>query len=664
LRTCLAADPCDYEAINALAELPNVEESEIIDVLMSAFELEQEAELVKTLGTTLAARLLLLGRWHTARETVDRVLALDPNLLPALMLLAETHERRKSWGLAAEALDRIGDHSDASARIRLEALRRLTTIQVLHLQSHEEARGTAERIAALPLHDELTLRAKLEIDILLDNDEAAAKTLGELTGDLTGGDPAPVDDLLRLASLQDDSLNDPFQSVATLTRIAGSVGHTVAVPALRSLGERTKNWEGVREALEDALENELDAPWECALRRRLAQVLREHLGRSIDALLHEKHILELDPSAGPTAERAAQSVTSREPADAIAHHRRTVIETPGSTESYRALRNLFLAEDDRDAAFCAEAVLVGLGAANDEEEYFYRQRRAKHVGSVSGSLSPVELAMLFPERDEFIVRVFKTIDSLIPRMFPFDMAGYGIKKGASSDIQPAVMSVVTQIATLFSLSAPRAAVVSRRLGPCVELDDEHALLLLPRTIEEAPPREQQFVCGALLARPAFGGAATDPRRLAAFTDAQLEQLLVVALAIGDEENAPDDETAVYLDMRQRLSGALGHISLRRLESLAAEAPEAAMSEDRGVELRRAMNRASARAAVLCTGDPAVAITCAVSYAGMFEAGTLPERRGAGPIVDKLPKDFHCGLGFAVSETHAKLRHRLFEADDG
>ncbi len=663
LRSALDIDPCDYRAINALVEIPGVSESEAIDMLMRAFELERDPQLVRILGTTLAARLLLLGRWHTARETIDRVLAIHPDSLPALMLLAETHERRKSWELAAAALESIGIHEEATARVKLEALRRLATIQVLHLQRSEEARATAQRVAELPINDELALRAKLEIDLLLKNDAGAAQTLASLTDEAPASGPTGADDLLRLALLHDESLGDPSRAIATLTRVAEVAGHKVAVPALRVLGERGESWEKVCEALEHALETELDHPWECAIRRRLAQILREHLDRAPDALVQERRILELDPSDGPTAERMAQSVVSHEPEDAVADHRRIVMETPEAIASYRDLRNLFLAADDRDAAFCAEAVLVGLGAANEEEEYFYRQRCAKHAGRVAGSLSPVELALLFPERDGFFVRLFRMVDSLIPRMFPLDMDGYGILDDSPSPSEQALVREATVTASLFSSSNVQVSLVSPRLGPCVELDGDSVRLLMPRDLQDAPPREQRFVCGALLGRSAFGGVATDPRRLSAFTDGQLEQLFVAALAIGNEQREPETVTAVYLDMQHRLSGALGHISLRRFEALGAEAPEDLVCEGQGAALRGGTTRAASHAAVLCTGDPAVAIKSAITYAGMFESADLPERRGSAPIIDKLPIDFRCGLGFAVSETHAKLRHRLFESTE-
>src|SRR5690606_14783643 len=71
----------------------------------------------------------------------------------------------------------------------------------------------------------------------------------------------------------------------------------------------------------------------------------------------------------------------------------------------------------------------------------------------------------------------------------------------------------------------------------------------------------------------------------------------------------------------------------------------------GPRVRSAMNRASARAAMLCAGDPAVAIATAVTYAGLFESAAESERRGGGRIMDKLPESFRSALAFAVSDTH-------------
>ncbi len=397
------------------------------------------------------------------------------------------------------------------------------------------------------------------------------------------------------------------------------------------------------------------------MRRRLAQVLRERLGRPKEAVVHEKRILELDPSDGPTVERVAHSIGSSDPDDAIAYHRRLVVESPDQVESYRALRSLFLANDDRDAAFCAEAVLVGLGAATEEEDYFYRQRRATHGGRIVGTLSRLELTLLCPEREDFVVRVFRTIDALVPRMFPVDIEGYGID---ADEREEGPLSTVTEESrALFGVGQAHSYLVSPRLGPAVEIEDEEVYLLLPRTLSNAPSREQHFVTAALLSRAALGGVATDPRRLTAFTDSQLEHLVIAALALGDAGNAPDVETAVYLDMRMRLQACLGHLSLSRLEALATEG-HGPLGPRTGANLRGAMNRAAGRAAMLCTGDPALAIACGRLHRGMFcAAEDDPAHVGGGDVLDALPADFRHALAFAVSDTHIKLRQRLLEAHD-
>jgi hypothetical protein len=107
---------------------------------------------------------------------------------------------------------------------------------------------------------------------------------------------------------------------------------------------------------------------------------------------------------------------------------------------------------------------------------------------------------------------------------------------------------------------------------------------------------------------------------------------------------------------------LGHLSLGRLEALATEGHDL-VAAGTGTELRHAMNRAAARAAMLCAGDPAVAIASGRLHRGMFcgaEADPFDVR--GHNVLDALPTDFRHALGFAVSETHAKLRQRLLEVD--
>ena len=663
LRAALASDACDYEAIKALAELPNVAESELIDALMRAFELEQSPDTLRDLGNALAARLLSIGRLHTARETVDRVLAGAPDNLSAQMLLAEIHERRKSWKLAAAALERIASHDEASDNVKLEALRRLANIQVLHLRSPAQAKEVADLVAKLAPQDEVAQRVKLEVQVLAGEHEAAVATLTTITERDDVTPLARADDLLRLASLLDNKMNDPAAAIAALGKITGRHERASAVKRLLELGEKSGRWDLACLALEKSLndEDEMDAGWECAIRRRLSQILRERLGRPDEAFRHEERIVELDPNDVATLERVIAGMTDTDPDRAIAYHRRLVDAAPERIGSYRALRNLFVDKGDIDGAFCAEAVLVGLGVATEEETYFYKGRRAARGARIAGTLSPVELALLCPERDHHALALFATIDALVPKMFKLDATGYGTDAGSTRS--SGLTSVANQISHLLGAGNVSVQLVSPKLGPTVERDQD-AIMMLPRGIEDGTPREQRFVCGALLARVALHGIAADPLRLNAFTDNQLNQLIKAALAIAAPDRGVEEPSgAVYADLKMKLDEALGEAARERLKLL-VEDSAAALSHVDGAELRGTLSRAAARAAMLCSADPAEAIKNATLYARMF--GEDPRHTRPGGIredpVGKLPAHFHCALSFAVSEAHAKMRSRLLQED--
>jgi hypothetical protein len=323
-----------------------------------------------------------------------------------------------------------------------------------------------------------------------------------------------------------------------------------------------------------------------------------------------------------------------DPARAIETHRRILDRAPDSWDSYRALRELFLAAGDTDGAFCAEAVLEGLGLADEEEAYFYRQRRAGLPAPTGAVLTEDERRLVCPRADDPAVVLLGAIDTALADVFPVDVDGYGIA-GDRPAIAPELQQAVERAGELFGVGALAAAMVPARLGPTVE-PGRPPLLLLPRGLDEVSRREQLYAIGALAGRIAFHGAITDPRRILPTRPQLLEYLLTAAIDIALPARAGSiTGKPVFDDIKRRLAAAL---SANAVEPIRAAA-EACTAPD-GDALQKLFDATSLRAGLVACQDPAIA------------AAAMRGPSGALPPTDALRI-----LSFTVSAGFLALRRR-------
>jgi hypothetical protein len=200
------------------------------------------------------------------------------------------------------------------------------------------------------------------------------------------------------------------------------------------------------------------------------------------------------------------------------------------------------------------------------------------------------------------------------------------------------------------MGVPRwqAVLVPARVGPTIE-PLVPPLLLLPRSLMEAPRREQQLVCAALFARAAFAGAIADPLRVNRVSATHVDHLLAAARHVVIGETSELVAGLIYEDIHARLESALDADGRAKIASIL----ESAASEQllNGAEVHAALHRASLRASVLLAQDPAVLLTSLGTWASMFDldvfGGSLLEVAADAGV-----------LSFIVSAEHAKLRRRL------
>ena len=646
----LQAHPRDYAALRALDILTFAGEPErLIDPLMRAFAAEPSGAQRSAVGTALAVRLLRANRMAPAREVLEQVLADDAAHLNALVLRAELELRGEAWAAAAPALEAVAAHADAPASLAAEALRRLARVQLENLDDIAAARATAARLAALATTDLSSLELRLVIAERADDHAEAAQLLAALIAHPHLDDDRRAQLQLQLASLQEVKLDDVAAAIQTLGEIKLPARRRDAVDRLFDLGGRTNRWDLAASALEATLDragapNAIDPSWELAIRSRLANLLEGPLARRDAAARQYERIVALDRGHVPALERLAELSAATAPDKAIEYHRALLATEPRRLTSYRALRQLFLTVGDEDAAFVTEALLEAVGVADEEEAYFYRQRRARLGGVIDGALTEDERSLLAPEAAAPAFALVHALGPSLATVFPIDMAGYGVA-GEDAAVDPALQTTARAVARLFGVEGYKLYAVPNRVGPCVEPGTPPALFV-PRNVADAIPREQQGVLGELMARVSFDALLGDPRRLSPTTPALLEQLLWAACEISVPGcESPLRGRPVYEDIKRRLDKAA---PARSEMSIAASLLLADGDAIGGEQILSAMNRVAVRAAMLTSQDPAAAITYQLAH----------RSSSGGKGLDALPPEILAVLPFVVSRGHLAIRKRL------
>ncbi len=627
----LHAHPTDPLSLAALERiLPALgEDDRLIDPLMRALFAESDPQRRAVLGSHLAVRLIVQGRWAPARDAVDQILSTDPTQVEALMLSAELHEAEADWDGALSSLETLLLHVDDDA-IRVEAIRRAVHAAV-HSGDVERAEEIARSLGAAV--DTPGLDAFIDVYSMLKQWDRVAPALRERM-DRTADPDERTAFQLRLARVQEEHLNDPKAALATLSDTQVSTEQTATVEQVLRLGERTGRWDLAAEALENALASgQLEKTFELAVRRRLAALLEGPLERPDQALAHFRRILKLDPTAS-VRERLAR--LADDPRKAIEHLRVLLSQRPDDAERYRELRLRFLDAGIEDGAFCAEAVLIGLGAANEEEEYFYRRRRARLLRQLPAEpLSSEERASLFANHP--VVQALAALSPVLGEVFPVDLAAYGLDEAVPAGKDG---DLVRAVARLFDVRL-HVLSIPGRLAPATEpglwmRGETRPAVLLPDGTGQFVRREQLFLAGVLAGRVAVHGVLFDASRIAPTTEREIAYLVDAARVVFMDAT-PRFEGAVFDDLRTRLMRANIHRDavIEALESLDTELDLSGAAQ--------LLDVAAARCGILAAVDPAIAIQGLRDHATLFARGPLDAVRA---------------IPYAVSEAHLAIRKRL------
>ena len=221
------------------------------------------------------------------------------------------------------------------------------------------------------------------------------------------------------------------------------------------------------------------------------------LNQPMEALATFKRSIQLEPRNRSALRHVADLSAQVAPEEAIAAHRTLLDMTPPAAESLHKLVSLFQSVGRPDAAYCAAAALVGVGAATPEE-------RALH-DSINAKPPPVELPQLADSGlvhapgDEGAVRDLLSAAAVeLARAMPTDMAN---GRGALVKGDNPVRRVVAAIARALGIAEPQLFVARSEPGVVMPVAGEAPGLLVGGEVPKRyTPRQQRFLYTRALAQ--------------------------------------------------------------------------------------------------------------------------------------------------------------------
>lgn len=438
----------------------------------------------------------------------------------------------------------------------------------------------------------------------------------------------------RLAGLLAERLNEPERALAL---VADQLEHLPVstlvrlAPAARALEPRqsARLYRRLLEAWPDAVEG---GPPKVQIAEWTDEYGRATLalGEKAEALAAFRRAWAMEPRNRAALEHVAELSAEHTPGEAIASYRQLLDYDPPRPELIRALVPLFQRLGRPDAAFCAAAALVGLGAAGPSEKALYEEvikapppADLPQVGDAPGLRSPGDQGAVRALLDAAAAEVSKAL--------PTELTGRGDRVKGDNPVR----RICAALSRALGMQEPALYVAKGE--PAVVLPvagDPSGLLVGTEVPRRFVPRQQRFLYGRALAALRRG---THP--LWALSAARLEQLVAELLRLC----APVGTDLGHLPpldvgLSDALGKALPEAARAKLSPLAAQAA----SEPPAWEaLRLALRETAERAGMALAGDPAAAL----GLVSLECPGGLSR-----PEVARLAR-------FAVSEEYFALRVR-------
>jgi hypothetical protein len=374
-------------------------------------------------------------------------------------------------------------------------------------------------------------------------------------------------------------------------------------------------------------------------------------GDAAGALSAYRRTAALDPRHRGALERVATLAADSAPDDALAAHRGLVELGVLDPDAMHELFRLQVTLGHNEPAFCAAAVLVGLGLARDVEKAAYEAETAKPLPGELPKLDDgaLDRAPILAEGDEGPAReLLSLVSAELSQLLPPDLTGKADRVKGDNPVRR-VCAALSR-----SLGAPEPQLFVAKAQPSVVspvTTEPPGLLVGAEVPRRFPARQQRFLYGRALAhirRGTHALATLPPLRIG-----QIVGELVRLVARGSSDTGalsalPPPDPALAARMGQVLSPV---VELREDADVQSVDPKerlgpacANLLSEPATDweaLALALRETAERAAMVICGDPAAAIAVVAEEAG----GGL-----AKPEVARLAR-------FALTEEYARLRAR-------
>ncbi len=617
-------------------------------LLRAGVAAEDESAIRYRLGVALRA----LGDQPGALESFRRVTELEPNHLPALDAVSDLLVAAGQWRAAARAKRALLDLAppDESARIMIE----LGDIHRDHLREPRQALPLYTAAIEREPGSHAALQRRLDTatalrawPVAIDSIErfAAAEEVPMRRGaylhaaaviqrdELHAGPEAA--DLFERAL--DAFFADPAAAAADLTRCMKPFA------ALDAWYTSKRDWAEQARAYRRMIKRIPPGnPVAVDLWHGLGEIYRSRLKRYQEAAAAFEVACKLDPD---NVERRAilaelyQRTSGGSPDSAAEEHHALLALDPARADSYRALREIYVAARRMDQAWCACRALVFLERATPEEAQLYQRYQSTTLAPPRAPISAdMRSRIVCPDESGTVAITLALVRGLVARARPYDL---GLRDGDVVDPRKERrkrIRMVAHLAAALGQSFPRVYDQSRRAGPlgyglCPISGSLQPVIATRRDYLGLDDKPAAFAVGRAL-------ALLDPGRVLAvmFTGDELRAILRWVL------HEPEGDAT---ELRAILDREAGNLRLDQREQLERSRKRLARA-DWQADLDRWLR------AVVTTADRTGFLLCGdLTEAARMIAQSRDTPGGLTPAARILEL-----LRFSVTDDHANIRRAL------
>lgn len=623
---------------------------------------DQAPKLVELLGRAAAsakqpARVLELhldvadihARWlddmAAAVAATRRALNIDDEHVGAISALADYLTRNDQWQEAAETLDRLVPKCTPEQAIQTHL--KLATLAEHRLGDSERAMRSLRAVLKRDEHNEVALAGLVRLERIAGRHEEALRLAKKLLGVVENRDrKAQV--LTELGELE-RARGQEAAAAAHAFSALGVLGPKAPCAKLyRELivsAPQHASWDSYTTGLMTFLESVRSSPIAAsATYRELARVyLKAHNrpDRAISILREGVEACPEDPGLSMSLVKALLKIGGDD--KALLEIRRFLKIDPWQPHSWRALADVFRKKGIAEGAAIALAPVVGMRAAQEDEERLVRGRRPRVAQAPGGILGADGLRQIVDRGalDEPAAVLVHALSDVFGKIEGFDPDRWGVSRRdriRQGDPHP-VRAFADRIGMTFGVPEYELYIVDdRELETAVVYPGSPPVLVVPRSIEQA----RDAVLAFQLARPlAMLSRLLHP--IDRIDPPTLERILVGATRQFDPTFSlrPDEEDLVEIEAK-RVQRAFGFFSFSR-GRLQDAATTFSVSPTRDIATWMTdVRHMAARAALLVCDDLLSA------FEGLGDA--------TGP--DDLPGDL---ARFWVSDPAMRFRHRVAQS---